>query len=115
MAWRMADRPTGFWLRLARLLPVDVRERVFEPAYFDLVLDEFERGGGEAGAAAADLDRRVAFLLIDAAKIAFTRLFWRNGKTTLLSRGLAVIAIILITLAVLDMGSEPSMTQLVEY
>jgi len=41
----MADRPTGFWLRLARFLPADVRERVFESAYFDLVLDGFERGG----------------------------------------------------------------------
>ena len=54
-------------------------------------------------------------MLIDAAKIAFTGLFWRNGKTTLLSRGLAVIAIILITLVALDMGSELAMTQLVEY
>ncbi len=111
----MADRPAGFWLRLARFLPADVRERVFEPAYFDLVLDEFERVGGEAGAAAVDLNRRVAFLLVDVSRIALTGLFWRNGKTTLLSRGLAVMAIILITLAVLDMGSEPAMTQLIEY
>ncbi len=109
----MADRRAGFWLRLARFLPADVRERVFEPAYFDLVLDEFERGEGEGGAAAVDLDRRVAFLLLDAARIAITGWFWRNGKTTLLSRGLAVITIILITLAVLDMGSEPAMTQLI--
>ncbi len=111
----MADRPAGFLFRLARFLPADVRERVFEPAYFDLVLDEFERVGDEAGAAAVDLSGRVAFLLIDAAKIAFTGLFWRNGNTTLLSLGLAVMAIILITLVVLDMGSEPAMTQLIEY
>ena len=111
----MADRPARFWLRLARFLPADVRQRVFEPAYFDLILDEFERVGGEAGASAGDLNGRVAFLLIDAAKITFTGWFWRSGKTTLLSRGLAVIAIILITLALLDVGSEPAMTQLIEY
>ena len=111
----MADRPLGVWLRMARFLPADVRERVFEPAYFDLVLDEFERGGGEAGAAATELNGREGWLLIDAAKIAFAGFFWRNGKTTLLSRGLAVIAIIILTLAVLDNGSESAITQPVEY
>lgn len=55
-----------------RFFPDDVRERVFEPAYFDLVLDELDRAGGEAGGAAVDLDSRVALLLINAARIAFS-------------------------------------------
>jgi len=111
----MADRPAAFWLRLARCLPADVRERVFEPAYCDLVLDELEGPRGSVRGSPMDFNRRVGFLLIDAVRIAFVGFFWRDGRTTLLSRGLAVVAIILVALAMLDLGSEPTMTQLITY
>ena len=40
------DRVADPWLKLGRLLPATLRERIFEPAYFDLLADSCKNGRG---------------------------------------------------------------------
>lgn len=40
--------PTPWWCRLGRLLPSDVRERVYEPACYERLRRGLERHGGRA-------------------------------------------------------------------
>ena len=42
-------RPPGRWFALGALLPVEVRRRLFEPAYYDLLREELARNGEGSG------------------------------------------------------------------
>jgi hypothetical protein len=75
--------PISRWRRLGRLLPNDVRERVFEPAYADLA---------RAWVTSAPVGERASFGLRAVATwagcipIAAPRLFVRDGRLTRMGR-----------------------------
>jgi len=89
LAVRLARR-----LRLvARVLPGEVRERVFEPALADLLLDHAERGAGQAQSS-----RRLTLaglvLVLEAFRIGLPAYLWRAGSPT--RAGRVVVALLMV-------------------
>lgn len=87
------------WRALGRLLPRDVRERIFEPAFGDLTHDWLT----------SDCDHRVPFgvralsTLLGCFPVAIPRLFVRGGRLTGFGRAsvwvVAVLATVMLVLA----------------
>ena len=74
--------PRAGWIRLGRLLPREIRERIFEPAYADLLrrwLDERDQRRGWFGL-------RVLATYAGCLPIAAPRLFVRRGRLTVFAR-----------------------------
>jgi hypothetical protein len=59
------------WLRIGRLLPASLRERVFEPAYFDLVAHRCRTNRGFD-----HLGLRALMLVLDAYRVGAPSLLW---------------------------------------
>ena len=98
---RRAPDP-GRWLALGRLLPRDVRERIFEPAFGDL-LHTWMSAGPHRGSVPFGV--RVLGTWIGCFPIVLPRVFVRRGRLTRFSRallwgGAAVVAltIVLVTM-----------------
>ncbi len=97
----MPDRAAGVerWRALGRLLPRDVRERIFEPAFGDLTYSWLTSGG----------DRRVPFgvralsTYVGCFPVAIPRLFVKGGRLTGFGRAsvwaVAVLATVMLVLA----------------
>ena len=80
-AWPVPERFAGIdrWRALGRLLPRDVRERIFEPAFGDLV-----RSWLNTGRAASRLPfaMRAVGTYMGCVPIAIPRIFVRGGRLT---------------------------------
>jgi len=76
------------WLVLGRLLPQDVRERIFDPAFFDML---------HAWLTASERDRRLPFgiqamgIYAGCFPIAIPRLFVDHGRLTRFGRASLVV------------------------
>ncbi len=93
------------WKRLGRLLPRDTRERVFEPAYSDLVYRWLTTGASDQPKVPFGL--QVVGTYVGCIPILIPRMFVRRGKLTLLTRTLiwgavAIVALILILSLIYD-------------
>lgn len=92
--------PIERWRRIGRILPRDVRERIFEPAFYDVARawlgDRDARGPVPFGV-------RVLWTMLGCVPIALPRLVVHRGRLTKLGRfaGLAAVgASILVTLLI---------------
>lgn len=101
--WRVRRRGAGLerWRALGRLLPREIRERVFDPAFSDL-LRTWVKGRGSAGALPFGLHALGTF--VGCVPIAVPRLFIDRGRLTRLGR-VSLISVGLIVLVVLVMNS----------
>ena len=83
----------------ARLLPKEFRERVFEPAWADILLEEREAGGDRRGAL-----RTRCVVVLECLRLGLPQLLWHHGQLTRLGRrgatALAVIAALLLLMRV---------------
>ncbi len=83
----------------ARILPHEFRERVFEPAWADILLVEHEAGGEGRGAF-----RARCVLVLECLRLGLPQLVWHHGRPTRLARrgavALAVIAALLLLMRV---------------
>ena len=82
------------WLRLGRMLPARLRERVFDPAYFDLLSEFRRRGQGRR------LGPQVLLLALETCRVGWPDLAWsvwrvRGVRVTVLlvACGLALSAL----------------------
>ena len=82
----MASQPNSPLPLVARLLPRPFRERVVEPAYADLLLDQDRAHGGTAGRLAA----RGVFAL-ECCRLGLPAWLWWRGRPTRFSQGMAAI------------------------
>ncbi len=89
------DRPGSWspWLKLGRLLPTALRQRVFEPAYFDLLAEHQRRGRG-----LKRLGLKVFVLALDVYRVGGPSLLWDLRGA---SRKTHVFVVLLIVLVVL--------------
>ena len=88
----------------ARLLPRDVRERVFEPAWNDIRLDD--RQGAAASAWSAGVARVV--LVAECLRLGLQHLFWRHGRPTpLLMNAVVIVGVVSLVLMRLRYGVSP--------
>lgn len=89
------------WRVLGRLLPADVRERVFDPAFSDLMYGWLTTTpDGERG---VPFGVRVVGIYVGCIPISVPRLFYRQGRITRLGRITVWAASILVAAAVLVM------------
>lgn len=76
----------------SRLLPADIRERVFEPALADFLLDD-----DEAQLPASQRWRVRLFaglvLAVESFRLGLPTYFWRRGRVTRLGKAVAVILV----------------------
>ena len=79
------------WFRLGRLLPTVLRQRVFEPAYFDLLAEHHRRGSGRKR-----LGLQVFVLALDAYRVGGPSLLWDLRRT---SRKAPVLVLLLVIVA----------------
>lgn len=77
------QRTVARWLRLGRLLPREVRERVFEPAFYDVVRTWLQSGPGSRG---IPFGARALWTALRCGPIALPRAFFNHGRLTKLSR-----------------------------
>lgn len=75
---------------IARILPRHIRERVFEPAFADLLLDDDE---SELPANRRQLVRFSATIVLvaESFRLALPAYFWYRGRVTRLGRTVAVL------------------------
>jgi len=88
-------RSYWFFRAFARILPREFRERVFEPAWADILLDEHSAGGGPASFRA----RFVLFL--ECLRLGIPQMVWQHGRLTLLARRGVVAAAVIVGLMLL--------------
>lgn len=89
------DGPASWspWFRLGRLLPTALRQRVFEPAYFDL-LAEHQRGGHRP----KRLGLKVLVLALDAYRVGGPSLLWDLRRASRKAQVLVLLLIIVVAL-----------------
>ena len=78
---------------LARVLPSEFRERVFEPAWADIVLEE-----GAGPRSRGTVFRARAVLLVECLRLGLPQWVWHRGRATRLARramGAVAIAAVL--------------------
>ena len=97
-------RSHRFFRAFARVLPREFRERVFEPAWADILLDEQEAGAGRGGSRGTGTLRVRFVLMLECLRLGLPQLLWYRGRPTRLARrgavALAVIAAILLLMRV---------------
>ena len=97
-------RRSGFLPIFARFLPREFRERVFEPAWADVLLDEQRPGAHRRGAV---LSRFV--LVLECLRLGLPQLVWHRGRLTRLARGAAVaVVVVAVALVVLLRAAYPA-------
>ena len=94
----MGEAPATRWKWLGRLLPAEVRERVFEPAFADLLRAWLTE---EEGARRLPFGVRALGTLAGCAPIALPSLFVRRGRLTRLGKAAVWVAAIFTTLVFL--------------
>jgi len=89
---------TGFerWRVLGRLLPSEVRERVFEPAFADLMRDELTVSQRPAR---ASFGLRATGMCLRCLPIAVPQIFLKRGRLTRFGRASMWVAAVLVTVA----------------
>ncbi len=93
-------RGVGRWRLLGRLLPAEIRERIFEPAFGDLLRSHLAPGRGARRTLPFPV--HVAGTFLGCVGIALPHLIVRRGKLTRLARvGLSVVAMAAVVLLVL--------------
>ena len=85
------------WHALGRLLPASVRERVFEPAFADLLRDSLEHS---AGARTAPFAVRALGTYLGCVPPSVVRLFVVSGKLTRLARVMGVAVVVSVAVGV---------------
>lgn len=97
---RDGRNPIEHWRRIGRILPRDVRERIFEPAFYDVVRVWL----GERGARGrVPLGVRVLWTVLGCVRIALPGLVVSRGRLTRLGRFAWITAVgasILVTLLI---------------
>jgi len=99
---RSGGAPDGVerWRLLGRLLPAEVRERIFEPAFGDLLRSHLTTR--EGAASRVPFPVRVAATFLGCAGIALPRLVVRHGRLTRFARvGLSVVAVATVVVVIL--------------
>ena len=76
---------------LRRLLPREFRERVVEPAWADLALEEHASPPRRAAALAAR-----AILVLECLRLALPAIIWNRGRLTRLSRAALVVMLLIV-------------------
>ncbi len=89
----MPDQAPKSWSRLGRLLPRDVRERIFEPAFHDLFADGAHRRSGFA--------LRVLLMTADCARVGMAAVLFRRGRPTRAGWAVLLLGSISVALGVL--------------
>ena len=84
--------PQSRWFALGALLPAEVRQRLFEPAYYDLVREELVKHKGERSAWA--FGRRTGWLLLTSFCLGAVLLLRDRTRRRKLARGLALTALV---------------------
>ena len=85
-------RPPSRWFALGALLPTEVRRRLFEPAYYDLMREELvERKGKRSGWA---LGRHAVWLLLASSCLGVVFLLRDRERRRRLAVGLAWTAVV---------------------
>ncbi len=79
------------WFKFGRLLPTVLRQRVFEPAYFDLLAEHHRRRSGRKR-----LGLQVFVLALDAYRVGGPSLLWDLRRT---SRKAPVLVLLLVIVA----------------
>ena len=97
----MPRRPSSGerWRILGRLLPADVRERIFEPAFSDLLYDSLTATPEQAPRAPFAL--RAVGTYMGCMPVALPRLFVRRGRLTRLGRVALAVTGVLLLVAIL--------------
>jgi hypothetical protein len=91
-------RSAGRWRALGRLLPREVRERVFEPAFADLL-----RAWLTSSRSGVPFPLRAVGTLLGCLPIAVPRLFVREGRLTRLGRAsIVLVALLGVTVVVVS-------------
>lgn len=82
-------RSHWFFRAFARILPKEFRERVFEPAWTDILLDEHQSGGRPASFRARSV------LFFECLRLGIPQIVWQHGRPTRLGlRGLVAAVVI---------------------
>lgn len=98
-------RSHRFLRAFARILPREFRERVFEPAWADILLDEQEAGVGRGGGGGSGTLRVRLLLVLECLRLGLSQLLWYRGRPTRLARrGAAALAVIVAILLLMRVG-----------
>ena len=93
---------SGWWLRaFARLLPREFRERVFEPAWADLQLDERQPAAAQRLSWVGSL-----VLVAECVRLGLPQYLWRRGRPTRLAVGTLALLVV-VSLLVLRRNYAP--------
>ena len=98
----MSERPiSNRWFALGALLPAEVRWRLFEPAYYDLVREELvERKGARGGRPFA---LRVVWLFVASSGLGVVLLLQDGERRRKLAGAMALMAIVATLMMVLPL------------
>lgn len=88
-----------FFRAFARILPKEFRERVFEPAWGDILLEEHHAGGS------LKAFRARCVLFLECLRLGIPQLVWQQGRPTHLARrGIAAAAVIVGLMLLMRVG-----------
>ncbi len=94
------DPGASFWFRVGRILPRGIRERVFEPAYYDLVANLLTKtDGAQSGRMPPRFGLLVVWTTLECVGLGVSGIFVHKGKptrTTWFLLGLFSLAILLL-------------------
>ncbi len=88
-----APAPRSPWFKLGRLLPAPLRQRVFEPAYFDLLAEHQRRGRSHKR-----FGLKVFVLALDAYRVGGPSLLWDLRGVSRKAQVLVLLLVIVVAL-----------------